>query len=224
MPRHPRFLPPDNYYHIMNRGNNHMPIFTCVEDYQFYLQKIIELKAEHPFELYHYCLMGTHVHLLIKVNKNSDFSNFSKRLNLSYSSYFQRNYGTLGHFWQGRFKSQLISNDAYFIQCGKYIELNPISAGMTQLPEKYPWSSYRYYALGEQNSLLTEDIFYQDLGANSEERQQNYIDLVVEASIVEEMDKNDAVALGNKKFVYNSNRKARYHETNKNSSYRKRGI
>ena len=107
MPRHPRFLPPDNYYHIMNRGNNHMPIFTCVEDYQFYLNFFAWLKIEHPFELYHYCLMATHIHLLVKINKNSDFSNFSKRLNLCYSSYFKRNYGTLGAFLAGKIQKSI---------------------------------------------------------------------------------------------------------------------
>ena len=71
-----------------------------------------------------------------------------------------------GHFQQGRFKSQLISDGAYFIQCGKYIELNPVNAGITELPEKYPWSSCRYYSMGEENSLVTEDIFYQDLGVD----------------------------------------------------------
>lgn len=224
MPRHPRFLPPDNYYHIMNRGNNHMPIFTCDEDFLFYLKKLAELKQEHPFDLYHYCLMKTHLHLLVKINKKSDFSNFSKRLNLSYSSYYQRNYGFTGHFWQGRYKSQLISNDPYFIQCGKYIEINPVKAGAIKRPEEYPWSSYCYYVLGETNNLLTEDIFYSEMGRNAAEKQKRYREMVIDPTIEIYIDKNDTIALGNKKFIYNANRKAKYHETNKNASYRKRCI
>ena len=145
MPRQPRFLPPDNYFHIMNRGNNGQHIFTCDEDYAYYLEKLSNLKNEHPFDLYHYCLMGTHVHMLVKTQKETDFSVFSKRLNLSYANYFKRNYGCLGHFWQGRFKSQLIGNDIYFMQCGKYIELNPIRAGMVEDPSEYKWSSYSHY-------------------------------------------------------------------------------
>jgi len=207
----------------MNRGNNHAQIFTCNQDYQFYLNKLFELKLEHPFDLYHYCLLSTHLHLLVKVTSKSDFSNFSKRLNLSYSSYYQRNYGFVGHFWQGRFKSQLITNDPYFIQCGKYIELNPIKANIVSMPEDYQWSSYRYYAKGEPNNLLTQDLFYQDLGLDAERRQQNYIKLVVDSTIVEYIDKNDAIAIGEKKFVYKSNRRAKYHETHKNTAYRKRG-
>lgn len=224
MPRHPRFLPPDNYYHIMNRGNNHMPIFACHNDYRFYLKKLSELKAEHPFDLYHYCLMENHLHLLVKTTKESDFSNFSKRLNLSYSAYYQRNYGFVGHFWQGRFKSQLVSNDPYFIQCGKYIELNPVKGGIVKSPEDYPWSSYCYYALGKQNNLITEDIFYSELGINADERQYNFKNLVIDPAVIGYLDKNDAIALGDKKFIYNSNRRAKYHEVNKNIAYRKRGI
>ena len=136
MPRQPRFLPPDNYFHIMNRGNNGHDVFTCDEDYRYYLEKLSALKAEHPFDLYHYCLMGTHVHMLVKTQKETDFSIFSKRLNLSYANYFKKNYGSLGHFWQGRFKSQLIGSDIYFMQCGKYIEMNPLRAGLVNDPLK----------------------------------------------------------------------------------------
>ena len=200
-----------------------MPIFTCNDDFKFYLMKLAELKLEHPFDLYHYCLMETHLHLLIKVGKKSDFSNFSKRLNLSYSSYYQRNYGLIGHFWQGRFKSQLISNDPYFIQCGKYIELNPVKTGTVKNPDDYPWSSYWYYSSAEHNDLITEDIFYHELGVTKDERQRNYKNLVIDSAVSDHLDKTDTIAVGDKKFVYNTNRRAKYHETNKNTSYRKRG-
>jgi len=221
MPRHPRFLPPGNYFHIMNRGNNGACIFTCDTDFRFYLTKLADLKAEHPFDLYHYCLMGTHLHMLVKIEKESDFSNFSKRLNLSYASYYQRNYGLTGHFWQGRYKSQLISDDPYFIQCGKYIELNPVKAGIVEKPEDYSWSSYRYYAMSEKNDLLTQDIFYKEFGSDTKSRQNAFKDLVVDEKISDFMDKSDKIAIGNKNFVYNQNRKAKVHEINKNTPYRK---
>ena len=90
MPRQPRFLPPENYFHIMNRGNNGQHIFTCDEDFTYYLEKLSDLKLEHPFDLYHYCLMNTRVHMLIRTQKETDFSIFSKRLNLSYANYFKK--------------------------------------------------------------------------------------------------------------------------------------
>ncbi len=224
MPRQPRFLPPDSYFHIMNRGNNQMSIFMCEEDYLFYLQKLSELKFEHPFDLFHYCLMTNHVHLLIKTQSKTDFSNFSKRLNLSYSAYYQRNYGFSGYFWQGRFKSQLIGKDSYFIQCGKYIELNPVSAGIVSLPEEYPWSSYRYYGLGERNDLITENIFYHDLGNDPKTRRKKYKELMIDDSIAERLDRKDVTVIGSKKFIYNSNRRAKYHQRNQAATYRKRPL
>ena len=219
MPRQPRFLPPGNYYHIMNRSNNGQLIFTCDEDYAFYLEKISDLKTEHPFDLVHYCLMGTHVHTLIKILKETDFSIFSKRLNLTYANYFKRNYGLIGHLWQGRFKSQLISNDIYFMQCGKYIELNPVRAGIVQKPEDYRWSSYNNYAFGQNNLSITEDIFYSELGDNKKEREKNYRELVISELVADSMS-GKKIAIGANNFVYNVNKKNKYHIENKGSSYR----
>ena len=219
MPRQPRFLPPDNYFHIMNRGNNGAHIFTCDEDYTYYIEKLSNLKAEHPFDLYHYCLMGTHTHMLIKTQKETDFSIFSKRLNLSYANYFKRNYGCLGHFWQGRFKSQLISNDIYFMQCGKYIELNPIRAGLVADPSKYKWSSYSHYVLGWKNSIITDDIFYLDYGHDDKERQKNYQELIVAEAVVDSIG-GKKLAIGNDSFVHNVSRKNKYHIEHNNSPYR----
>lgn len=219
MARQPRFLPPDHYFHVMNRGNNGQLIFTCDEDYIFYLEKLYELKAEHPFELIHYSLMGTHTHMLVKILKDTDFSVFSKRLNLSYAIYFKKKYGLIGHFWQGRFKSQLVYNDAYFMQCGKYIELNSVRAGLVERPEDYKWSSYRHYALSESSPFLTDDLFYIELGKTNEEREKKYRDMIVSDVVTESMH-GKQLAIGDSKFVYNVNRKNKYHTGHKGSAYR----
>lgn len=203
----------------MNRGNNGQHIFTCDEDYAYYLEKLSDLKTEHPFDLYHYCLMGTHVHMLVKTQKETDFSIFSKRLNLSYANYFKRNYGALGHFWQGRFKSQLISNDIYFMQCGKYIELNPIRAGLIDKPEEYIWSSYAYYALRKKSDIITEDIFYQEFGSTDEERQRKYSELIISEAVADNM-RGKKLAIGNDSFIHNVKRKNNYHIAHKESPYR----
>ena len=121
MPRHSRLLLSQSYYHIMTRGNNKNIVFRCHEDYLYFLELISRYKLEHSFDLYHYCLMPNHVHLLVKTNKASDFSTFMKKLNLAYFHHFRQEYGWIGHFWQDRYKSQAVGKDAYFIQCGKYI-------------------------------------------------------------------------------------------------------
>lgn len=203
----------------MNRGNNGQLIFTCDDDYQYYLEKLSDLKVEHLFDLIHYCLMGTHTHMLVKISKQTDFSIFSKRLNLSYANYYKKEYGLIGHLWQGRYKSQLISSDAYFMQCGKYIELNPLRAGIVQKPGDYKFSSYNHYAFSKNNSLITDDIFYKELGPNEEERGRMYRDLTISEIIADTMN-GRKIAIGTSKFVYNTNKKNKYHIKNKNSAYR----
>jgi putative transposase len=179
MPRQPRLLLNHSYYHIMTRGNNRHDVFKDHDDYIYFLDLVSRFKAEHPFELYHYCLMTNHVHLLVRTNMASDFSNFMKRLNLAYFHHYRNTYGWVGHFWQDRFKSQPVGKDNYFIQCGKYIELNPVRAGIVDKPDKYEYSSYGYYAEGRNNPLITEDSFYNGLGKTKTERQSSYADLVI---------------------------------------------
>ena len=185
MPRPPRFLLSHSYYHIIVRGNNRHRVFKSNLDCQYYLELVTRFKIEHPFDLYHYCLMPNHVHLLVNTKSAEDFSRFMKKLNLAYFYHFKRYYVWVGHFWQGRFKSQPVGKDEYFIQCGKYIELNPVRAGITEKPEDYHYSSYHHYARGVKDSLITEDIFYQDLGSSIAERQKSYEDLLI-SDIVKE--------------------------------------
>lgn len=203
----------------MNRGNNQQRIFPCDDDYRFYLEKLTDLKAEHSFELMHYCLMGTHTHMLVKINKETDFSVFSKRLNLSYANYYKRNYGLTGHLWQGRYKSQIISKDNYFMQCGKYIELNPVRAGTVEKPEDYEFSSYRHYACCENDSLITDDIFYSELGSNKKSRCKKYRALVISEHAKKSMS-GKKIAIGSSNFVYNVNKKNKYHQDHDASHYR----
>ena len=204
MPRPPRLLLSQSYYHIIARGNNQHTIFEKREDFLYYLDLIRKYKSEHPFDIFHYCLMPNHVHFLIKTNRASDFSTFMKKLNLAYFHHYRQSYGWSGHFWQDRFKSQPVGKDAYFIQCGKYIELNPVRAKLTDKPEDYPYSSYSYYAQGKKNDLLTKDIFYEGLGKNDLARQQNYQRIIIDEAV-----KNSYL-----KPVWGSDPQ-RYHETRK---------
>lgn len=142
-------------------------------------------KEELPFYLYHYCLMPNHVHLLIQTHEAEKFSLFMKKLNLSYFHYYRKKYGWTGHFWQDRYKSQPVGKDDYFLQCGKYIELNPVRAGFVASPEKYPYSSYSYYYMHDENNLITEDFIFHDLGHSSNERQKHYHELLISDVVIE---------------------------------------
>jgi len=206
MPRQPRFFSSQSYYHIINRGNNKNIIFKDKEDYLYYLELIFKYKKEHPFDLYHYCLMPNHIHFLIRTNKASDFPTFMKKVNLSYYHYFKKKYGWTGHFWQNRFKSKPVGKDEYFIQCGKYIELNPVRANIVKDPKQYSYSSYNYYALGEKNKLITENFYYQGLGKNNKERQLNYQNLIIDSIIKKTYNKD---IWGSDKQRYMEKRKIR---------------
>ena len=184
MPRPPRLLLPQSYYHVMTRGNNRHVVFRTEGDYLYYLHLVRKYKIDHPFDLYHYCLMPNHTHFLVKTNKASDFSNFMKRLNLAYFHHYRSGYGWVGHFWQDRFKSQPVGKDSYFIQCGKYIELNPVRSGLVAQPENHSFSSFQYYFNGKLDSLVTRDFFYDEMGKTEKEKQKAYRDLVIDSSIV----------------------------------------
>jgi putative transposase len=174
----------------MTRGNNKNVVFRSDDDYKFYIELIYRYKAEHSFDLYHYCLMPTHTHYEIQTKTAKDFSVFMKKINLSYFHYYRKKYGWVGHFWQDRFKSQPVGKDDYFIQCGKYIELNPVRKGLVSKPEDWLYSSYLFYAQGKPSDLITEDFIYIKLGNNNAERQKNYSRLLIDQSIKKSYQEN----------------------------------
>ncbi|MCL5795836.1 MAG: transposase [Patescibacteria group bacterium] len=163
----------------MTRGNNRNVVFRQSDDYWYFLDLMRKYKKVHPFDLYHYCLMPNHAHMQIQTKSPLDFATFMKKLNLAYFHHYRQKYGWAGHFWQDRYKSQPIGKDSYFIQCGKYIELNPLRSGLIKNPEDYQFSSYNYYAFGKSNVLIAKDIFYDDLGKTAPEREKNYRELVI---------------------------------------------
>lgn len=208
MPRPARLLLSKSCYHIMTRGNNKNIVFRSDDDYLYYLKLLKKYKLELPFDLYHYCLMPNHVHMLIQTKRANDFSVFMKKINLAYFHHFKQYYGWIGHFWQDRFKSQPVGKDSYFIQCGKYIELNPVRKKLVSDPKKYQFSSYKFYAEGDNNNLITEDIFYKELDIDVTKRCRIYQEMILDETIIKNYTKQ----------VWGS-REQRYNERNKKSKY-----
>lgn len=185
-----------------------MKIFKSESDYQYYISLIIRFKKELEFDLFHYCLMPNHVHMLIRTKNAHQFSLFMKKINLAYFYYFKKSESWIGHFWQDRFRSQPVGKDSYFIQCGKYIELNSVRAGLVSRAEDYNYSSCSFYTLGKENTVLTEDIFYQTLGKNIKERQNRYRNLVIDEIVM----KNYRNKIwGSDEQRYNEKRKIKHH-------------
>jgi len=184
MPRSRRFIPLDSALHIMCRGNNRQSIFNSDRDKLCYWRLVNELKDDNKISILHYCIMDNHVHLIIRVSYESRLPKFMKQLSLSYFNYYKRLYGYWGHIWQGRYKSNVIDTDSYLLHCGKYIELNPVRAGIVSRPEEYAFSSYRHYALGYSDTLVSDSPAFLGLDSDQAKRRKLYIAFVVDSSII----------------------------------------
>ena len=141
-------------YHVMLRGINRQDIFEDDEDY-LQMTSILRSQSERydergvrlsPFcTFYAYCLMSNHLHLLIQERENG-ISDIIKRIGVTYAHYFNKKYQRNGHLFQDRFRSEPVDDIAYFVTLIRYIHQNPLKAGITEMIEKYPWSSWKEYA------------------------------------------------------------------------------
>ena len=151
MPRRARKLSSTGIYHVMLRGINQQDIFEDEDDYLLFLAIIRECKDISKFELYAYCLMTNHVHLLLKTGEEP-LELIFKRIGSRYVYWYNLKYQRIGHLFQDRYKSEAVEDDAYFLTVLRYIMQNPMKAGMETAPGNYQWSSYRSY-LGEADHL-----------------------------------------------------------------------
>ncbi len=174
MARLPRFNLPGQPQHVIIRGNNREPIFYADDDYLEYLESLKKAIDRFGCDLHAYVLMTNHVHLLITPQGDNSLSKAIQSLGRSYVYYFNHRYQRTGTLWEGRYKATLIDSDSYALTCYRYIELNPVRGDMVDHPAQYPWSSYRFNALGESSELLTPHYLYQALGQSLEERQELY--------------------------------------------------
>jgi putative transposase len=180
MPRALRLIVDHECYHVINRSNAGQLIFGSPPAYLEYQALLEKYVNKFDIRIYHYVLMPNHVHLLLEPT-NGNLPRFMQALTLAHTRRVHRRQKTYGHLWQGRYKSFHIDKDAYFLQCGKYIELNPVRAGIVTNPSDYPWSSYSAYAEGVLNPIVTKDQFYAELGKTLEERQRKYRELIAQA-------------------------------------------
>jgi putative transposase len=201
MPRTRRLIPSEYPLHIMVRGNNKQALFRGDHDKQNYLRLLWDFKSEHEIEIYHYCLMNNHVHILLQARNPKLLSKFMLKVDLSYFFCFNSKYGYVGHLFQNRFKSNIINRDSYMLQCGKYIELNPVRAGLSLKPEDYFFSSYRRYALGERNLLITANPLYMGLADRDALRAELYREFVVDAASISAEKIRCHVYIGSDEFV-----------------------
>lgn len=180
MPRSGRLLLDGAIYHIIQRGHNKTVLFKEQSDLERFKTTIRTYKGKFLFELYHYCLMANHIHLILKIIKKDDLPQLMKGILQTYSFHFRRKYSYSGYLYEGRYKSIHIDRDDYLLECGRYIERNPVRANIVAEPSKYPWSSYNYYANGKIDDIITADPLYETLANTRTERKNIYINYVSE--------------------------------------------
>jgi putative transposase len=177
MPRAPRPRLADVPFHVVQRGNNRAPCFFCDGDRRRYLEGLRRHGLQHGVATHAYVLMTNHVHLLVTPREPDALGAFMKFVGQLYAQYVNRRYGRSGSLWDGRFHSRLIDNESYLLQCHRYIECNPVRAGMARHPGAYPWSSYRANALGAPDPMVTPHPLIRALGRTAEESRSAYRDL-----------------------------------------------
>ncbi len=168
MPRRARVYLPGYAYHVVQRGNNREACFFDAENYQYYLTLLQEVLPRYKVSLHAYCLMTNHVHLLMSPTCQQGISNVMKVVASRYAYALNKLYKRSGTIWEGRHKSSAVATGEYLLKCYRYIELNPVAAGMVKRPEEYRWSSYHHNAWGDESGLLTRHDDYCQLGKTQE--------------------------------------------------------
>lgn len=174
MARLPRIVVPGMPVHVIQRGNNRQNIFFSDKDYQKYLEILASSAQDYGCAIHSYVLMTNHVHLLLTPDSEESLPAVMQSIGRTYVRYFNDHYQRTGSLWEGRYKSALIDSERYFLTCSRYIELNPVRAGMVDLPAEYKWSSFAVNALGKCCSFITPHELYLRLGNSCSSRAKSY--------------------------------------------------
>ena len=211
MARRPRVHFPGALYHVISRGNQRQRIFRSTSDRARYLELLSQYRKRYGFVLYAYVLMSNHVHLLMEAG-TVPLSKVLQGLQQSYTLYFNRKYGLVGHLFQGRYQAILCDRDAYLLELIRYLHLNPVRAKMVKDPAEYRWSSHQAY-LGRRKSddglVQTESVlgqFAQSHAAALKQYRQFIVEGYGEGHRGEFYEVKEQQYLGDDQFVERLNR------------------
>ena len=174
MGRRPRVFLPGHPVHVIQRGNNRGQVFFASKDAQRYLDWLREAATEHGVAVHAYVLMTNHIHLLVSPETAYALPRAMRHVNWRYSRYVNDHQNRTGSVWEGRYRACLIEADSYFFACSRYIELNPVRAGIASSPGAFRWSSYKANAEGKADPVVTPHQLYMDLSATEDGRALAY--------------------------------------------------
>jgi putative transposase len=160
--------------HLWIRGNNRLPCFVAEKDRHVYLKILADESRARSCDVHNYVLMSNNVHLLVTARELGATSRFMQVLNRRYCRYFNEEHGRTGTLWEGRFQSSLVMTEHYFFVLMRYIELNPVRAGIVAAPEEYRWSSHRENSSGAPSRFVTPHPLYLGIGRCESSRREAY--------------------------------------------------
>jgi len=161
-------------YHIYNRSNGRVAIFNSSQDYLYFIQLLQIYSLKFCIKIYNWVIMRNHYHLLLELAKPEIVSKVMAGIGKSYTNYYHRKYSSSGFLWQGRFKLQPVQEERYLIACARYIERNPIKAGIVKEAQDYPYSSAKFYCLGVADSVTVENPEFISFGLEFSSRMISY--------------------------------------------------
>ena len=177
MPRKPRFYLPDVPVHIVQRGHSREPVFFDSQDYATYAYWVSEAGTRYGVSIHAFVLMTNHVHLLATPSDISGISLFMQYVGRRYVPYINHKYGKSGSIWEGRYKASMVDEAEYFLTVMRYIELNPVRAGMVDVPGHYRWSSFCHNSGTRKISFVCGHPVYMSLGKSDKNRHAAYHEL-----------------------------------------------
>lgn len=191
--------------HIVVRGNDRAPVFRSDGDRIFFHRCLVEATHRYEVKVHAYVFMTNHVHLLASGGNSLAVSRAIQMLGRRYVPYFNYLHKRTGTLWEGRFRASPIETERYLFTCHRYIELNPIRAGMVSSPEKFLWSSHLCLAQGKADDLVTPHDLYLNLAPGINARRRAYrslFDVPLDSATVEHIRTclQKGVALGSVEF------------------------
>ena len=161
-------------HHVRHRGNNRCDVFLDADDRETFLSILRHSADRHNVAIHGYVLMTTHYHAQVSAADADGLPRMMQSVGRRYVRYFNDRHRRTGTLWEGRYRASLIMDEAYWLNCLRYIEANPVRAGMAADPADYAWSSYQSNALGRHDELLTPHNLYLQLGETASERARTW--------------------------------------------------
>lgn len=175
MPRKPRTLLAGEFYHLVTRAPEGVRLFREPEDYDRFMVLLGEGCRRYRVKLFHYSLMASHAHLVVRCDDSeTGIAGLMRRVQSLYARYFNSRHASSGAVFEDRYKSVHIEDGDLLLECGRYVERAPVRAGEVGDPADWPWSSFRYYGTGVPDPLLTINPLYARMAYHLPHRRSRY--------------------------------------------------